>query len=219
VHVGGSTVEDAVELAQHAKELGADGTSSVVPENCPNDLGAAFEYFSAIGAVGLPFYCYWRQATAAQCTAEQYLETMSKCPNFSGIKYTAYDFYTLQTMMDLPLGKHLNCVSGPDEMNLAAKCMGVHGAIGTTYNVQCVTFVKMQEAYDKGDMKTAEVLQLKANRVIRKLLASVNIISAVKAVMRHQGLPAGHAKLATSRRLTEEESAALFTAVAELGIE
>jgi dihydrodipicolinate synthase/N-acetylneuraminate lyase len=65
VHVGACPVEEAVELAQHAKAAGAQGVSSVVPLDKPKDLAAAAEYFTAVGAASdLPFYVYWVAANA-----------------------------------------------------------------------------------------------------------------------------------------------------------
>jgi dihydrodipicolinate synthase/N-acetylneuraminate lyase len=44
------------------------------------------------------------------------------------------EFNTFNNLMSRS-GYTLNVVSGPDEMMLAGKAMGAHGAIGTTYNV------------------------------------------------------------------------------------
>merc|ERR1712166_1249336 len=71
-----ATLAAACELAVHAKSAGAAGVSSVVPTDKPNDLGAAAEYFSGIGAASdLPFYVYWVAAHAdSSVDASQYLE-------------------------------------------------------------------------------------------------------------------------------------------------
>lgn len=65
VHVGACPLEDAIELAVHAASAGAAGVSSVVPVDKPNNLPAAAEFFSGIGAAtDLPFYVYWVAANA-----------------------------------------------------------------------------------------------------------------------------------------------------------
>ena len=53
------SIAEAVELAQHAKDCGADGISATVPKWNTGDLDATVELYKAIGDVGLPFYAYW----------------------------------------------------------------------------------------------------------------------------------------------------------------
>jgi len=204
VHVGACPLADAVELAKHAASVGAAGVSSVVPTDKPNDLGAAAEYFTGIGAASdLPFYVYWVAAHAdSSVDAAQYLEAMKSVPNFQGIKFTDTNFFVFQQLAYLApsvLGHPLNAVTGPDEMALAGLAMGSDGAIGSTYNVQPKLNCQMHAAFKSGDMATAMQLQEKLNCVIAKLIVScdcksrgLNIIAGLKAIYRSRGLDVGH---------------------------
>jgi len=204
VHVGACPLADACELAVHAKSAGAAGVSSVVPTDKPNDLGAAAEYFSGIGAASdLPFYVYWVAAHAdSSVDASQYLEAMKAVPNFKGIKFTDTNFFVFQQLAYLApsvLGHRLNAVTGPDEMALAGLAMGSDGAIGSTYNVQPVLNCQMHAAFKAGDVATAMKLQEKLNCVIAKLITvcdcksrGLNIIAGLKAMYRANGLDVGY---------------------------
>ena len=67
VMVGNCPVQDAIELAKHAAEHGADAVSTTVPRDKPGDLDAAVEFFTAVGgASSLPLYIYWIASTAAE---------------------------------------------------------------------------------------------------------------------------------------------------------
>jgi len=216
VHVGACPVEDAVELAKHAKDAGAAGVSSVVPLDKPNNLAAAAEYFTAVGAASdLPFYVYWVAANADQSvTAEQYLQAMKSVPNFAGYKFTDTNFFQFQQLHYLAptvLGHPINAVTGPDEMALAGLVMGSDGAIGSTYNVQPKLNCAMHEAFKSGDIKTAMELQEKMNVVIAKLIAvgknvtgQCPIIASLRAVYRARGFDVGPSRPAASTALTPE---------------
>lgn len=196
LQVGGCPTEDAVELAQHAAHVqGIDAVSSVAPIDKPNDLAAAVEHYSAVGAASeLPFYVYWlaREADTSS-TADRYLEAMSSVPNFAGLKFTDHNLYLFGQLVDRG-GDDLNAISGPDEMCLPAMVMGADAAIGTTYNIMPKIFIEMRRAFDAGDLDTARRCQVHANRVIRILL-EVGALAAVKVMLGWRGTPVGPPRL------------------------
>lgn len=222
VHVGACPVDEAIELAKHAKQAGADGVSSVVPVDKPNNLAAAAEYFTAVGAASdLPFYVYWVGANAdTSVDAQEYLEAMKGVPNFKGIKFTDKDFFTFQQLQYLApsiLGHRLNALTGPDEMAVAGLAMGSDGAIGSTYNVQPVLNCQMHTAFKAGDIARATKLQEQLNCVIAKLITAcnckargTNIIAGLKALYRHRGFDVGPARDAAATALTPEAEVELI---------
>lgn len=190
-HVGGTTTEDAVELARIARSSGADAVASIAPIDQSNDLAAAVQHYTAIGgASDLPFYVYWLANDADRSvTPGQFLEAMAGVPNFTGVKFTDPNFYQFQQLIDLSHGR-LNAITGPDEMCIAGMAMGSDGAIGTTYNIMPRLFVDMYEAFHNGKVSEAMDMQVKANRVIA-LLISVGVLGGVKAMLGWRGLPVG----------------------------
>eukprot|EP01052_Picozoa_sp_SAG31_P042700 SAG31_NODE_6863_length_1867_cov_1.623869_2_plen_80_part_00 len=56
-----------------------------------------------------------------------------------GFKFTDYSFYLYSLLVSRSEHK-LNTVTGPDEMNVAGKAMGSHGAIGATFDFHSLLF-------------------------------------------------------------------------------
>ncbi len=191
LQVGATSLENAVELAKHGAEIGADAVASVAPIDTPNDLPAAIEHYSAIGAAtDLPFYVYWLARTAdSSVTVPQFLEAMNSVPNFTGIKFTDNDLYLFQQLVDLSEGR-INAISGPDQMCLAAMVMGSDGAIGSTYNIMPRLFVQMHKSFEAGDIRQAMLAQTKANRVIAPIFEA-GAMAAIKAMLGWRGTPVG----------------------------
>lgn len=181
------------------------------------------EHFKAVGAAcDLPFYVYWVQSNAAPVTPEEFLAGMSEVPNFAGFKFTDTNFYVFQRLVHLGEGK-LNCITGPDEMNLAGKVMGSDGAIGSTYNVQPKLYLRMHAAFLAGDIAEAMKLQDHVNVVIALLIdrcncreKGLNIVAGCKAIMRARGLPAGYPRPETCATMSATAEAELVAALEAL---
>ena len=196
LQAGGTSTDNAVELARHAARLkGVDAVASVAPVDAPNDLGAAVSHYAAVGAAtDLPFYVYWLKHEAdTRATADNFLEAMQEVPNFAGVKFTDHNLYLFGQLIDRS-GGGINAVSGPDEMALPAMVMGADAAIGTTYNVMPEIFLQMRRAFDSGDLAAARCCQVQANRVIR-LLLEVGALPGVKQMLADRGTPVGPTRI------------------------
>lgn len=191
LQVGATSTENAVNLARHAAQIGVDAVASVAPIDHPNNLEAAVQHYTAIGAAtDLPFYVYWLANTAdKRVNANQYLEAMQHVPNFYGVKFTDTNLYLFQQLIDLG-GPDLNAISGPDEMCLAAMVMGSDAAIGTTYNIMPKIYLQMRQAFEQSDLTTAMLAQQRANQVICRLIEA-GVLGAVKAILGWRGLAVG----------------------------
>ena len=218
VQVGGTTTDEAVELARRAAQVtGIDGVASVAPVDAPNDLRAAVEHYAAIGGCSdLPFFVYWLASEAdADATADRFLEAMRAVPNFTGVKFTDNDLYKFGQLVDRS-GGEINAISGPDQMALPAMVMGADAAIGSTYNVMPKLFLEMRRAFEDGDLATARDCQVKANRVIR-VLAEVGVLPGTKQMLADRGTPVGPTRVAPP--LDEAGIAALHAGLGELDFE
>ncbi|EGD72533.1 hypothetical protein PTSG_00556 [Salpingoeca rosetta] len=222
VMVGAADVADAIVLAKHAQDVGADAVSSVVPVDKPNDLGAAVEYWTQIGqATSLPLYVYWIAKTADRtATAASFLKAMAAVPNFAGIKFTDTNFFMFEQLVTKSQG-NLNAVTGPDEMMGAGLFMGSDGAIGSTYNIHPKLAVRLYTAFRQGNLQEAMEMQREMNKTIAVLLEhcrcsekGTNIIAGIKCIYRRKyGLHVGTAKPTSALLLSEEQELALMQAL------
>jgi len=216
--VGGTSTENAVELARYAAAAGADAVASVAPIDQPNDLQAAVEHYAAIGAASdKPFYVYWIAQTAdSNITAEQYLAAMEKVPNFSGLKFTDSNFYLFQRLVALG-GAHTNMISGPDEICLGGMVAGADAAIGSTYNVMPNIFLGIRRHFDASEIQPAMELQSRANCVI-SIFIRYGVIASIKALLARRGLDVGIPR-APHSALDQEARGTLFQELDALGFE
>jgi len=207
VHVGATATADALLLAAHAEQVGADGVAAIPPFYYHVGFEAIREHYQLIaGASSLPLYLYYiPSATGVTLNAEQMWE-LCQIPNVRGFKYSAFDMYLLEQILSLG-GGTLNVFSGPDQLFAPMLTVGVDGAIGTTYNLLPAHFVQLYEAFRAGDLARARALQSQANRVI-DAFTRYGGLPAVKEMMRMLGFDCGYCRR-PFRRLSGEEVAAL----------
>jgi len=191
VHVGSLTTRAACSLAAHAAEIGADATSSIPPFYYNVGPEGVKQYYTTVAAAsGLPFYIYNIPGTTGVNVAVDVVrDLIATVPNLNGMKYTAYDMYSLRKMIELDEGR-FNVLSGADEVMLAAQAMGADGAIGTTQNLLPRVFVDAYNAFRSGDVRGAEALQAKINWTVSAFL-SFPSLGAVKEIMRLLGFEVG----------------------------
>jgi N-acetylneuraminate lyase len=215
VHVGATATADAVTLARHAAQAGADGVAAVPPFYYKVGFRAIKEHYTLIsGASSLPLYLYYIPgATGVTLSAAQMWE-LCQLPNAAGFKYTSFDMYLLEQILALAQGA-LNVFSGPDQLFAPMLAVGVDGAIGTTYNVLPRHFARIYQAFQRGDVPEARRLQSQGNRVIDTFIRYGGL-PAVKEMMRMLGFDCGTCRRPLGR-LTEDEVKALREDLDEVG--
>jgi N-acetylneuraminate lyase len=207
VHVGATATADALELAAHAEQIGADGVAAIPPFYYQVGFEGIREHYQLIAnASSLPLYLYYiPSATGVTLDAEQMWE-LCQIANVRGFKYSAFDMYLLEQILSLS-GGTLNVFSGPDQLFAPMLTVGVDGAIGTTYNLLPAHFVQLYQAFRAGDIARARALQSQANRVIDTFIRHGGL-PAVKEMMRMLGFDCGYCRR-PFRHLTSQEIAAL----------
>ena len=164
--VGSLDLNEAVELAKYATELGYDSLSAVTPFYYPLSFNEIKHYYKTI----------------IDATDNSMI---------IGVKYTAADFYQLERFRRRFPNKLI--WSGFDEMLVQAAISGVDGAIGSTYNVNGKTSKKIFELAKEGKVEEAYELQHKANDVIEKVL-ELGLYQTLKEILKVKGIDAGYCK-------------------------
>lgn len=214
VHVGCVATDDAVTLAKHAADRGADWVSSVGPVYFGQSFEAAFRHYERIAsATDLPFMIYSIGTELAPERDRRFFDIR----NVKGMKYTGADYYNAQRLKRL-IPRETVFFAGRDEQLVAALAMGdvFSGGIGTTYNIIPRHFSEICRLAELGDFAAAAKLQAEANRVVELMIASENW-STRKAFMRYIGLDCGACRFPYAP-LREEEYAAFAERIADLGI-
>lgn len=194
VHAGHNCIEDAKTLAAHAAQIGADAISIMAPcyfKPATVDDLVAFCAPVAATAPALPFYFYDIPAlTGVQLPMVNLLEKGAcSIPNLAGLKFTSTNLMSLQECLKAGDGR-FNILFGCDEMLLAALALGVHGAVGSTYNYAAPLYQEILKAYAARDLETARALQMKSVKLV-EVLCEYGVLAAGKAIMGMLGAECG----------------------------
>lgn len=198
VHVGHSSVRDAQSLAAHAAEIGADAASAVAAFYFkPGSVESLVDSMAAIasGAPSLPFYYYHIPAlTSVALDVVRILElAANRIPNLAGVKYTAPTLWEYQACLGACDGR-FDILYGTDEMLLPALSVGAKAAIGSTYNFAAPLYLQVVEAFERGDLATAQARMGRLVEMVRVLLRFPPI-PAQKAMMARRGHDLGACRL------------------------
>ncbi len=191
-HVGSNVMEEILELADYAAELGYDAISAVTPFYYKFSAEEIKGYYRMIASQSpLPLVAYYIPAlTGVQLSLEDITEILN-IPNVIGIKFTSNDFFTLERLRSALPDKLF--FSGYDEMLLSAAVLGVDGAIGSTYNIIGHWAKQVMEAVGKNDLEIARTMQHHMNVVIHAMIKA-GIYPTLKALARLYGAAVGDCK-------------------------
>lgn len=190
--VGSLDLNEAVELAKYATELGYDSLSAVTPFYYPLSFKEIKDYYETIiNATDNSMILYYIPfLTGVKISLDQFAELLEN-EKVIGVKYTAADFYQLERFRRRFPDKLI--WFGFDEMLVQAAISGVDGAIGSTYNVNGKTSKKIFELAKEGKVAEAYELQHKANDVIEKVL-ELGLYQTLKEILKVKGIDAGYCK-------------------------
>lgn len=201
-HIGHIDTATAIDLAQHAKEHGADAMSSVSPFYYNFNFGEIKNYyFDIANAVDLPMIIYNIPAFAKVSLTAENISEFFDDPRFVALKNTSNDFFLLERLT----AKYPNKIyfNGYDEMFLSGLAMGAHGAIGSTFNFMAEKFIKIQKLFKENKMQEALEEQHRANNIISALI-KVGVMAGEKAMLCEMGIDFGIAR-SPFRPMTDDE--------------
>ena len=190
-HIGSIVVSDAVELAEHAQEVGAAGISSVIPPMF-QDGESLYTYFARVGA-GAPDLPLLTYIFGGPMDAVALMRRLMEIPTVAGTKYTGPNMYEFREIVELR-GDNWSVFSGMDEQCIYAAMQGACGNIGSTLNYMPGIYREVHNSYKKGDIAQGQELQVRANQVTR-VLFSFGFFGALKEVMRMLGFDCGKPRL------------------------
>lgn len=196
IQVGSMTTADTVELAQHAKAIGADGIGVVTPAFFGLNADELVEHFTTVAkSVGgdFPVYLYGiPQCASNDLTAAVVCRIHEACPNVLGIKYSYNDPNRISEF--LRIGNYdFSVLVGLEKHFLGYLALGCDGVVSGCSNAFPELFLALYDAWEKKDMEEA----LRLQRVEEKLSNLIDLgqgNARVKAAQRFRGLEGGHMK-------------------------
>ncbi len=192
--VGGTSYVECAESAIHAQEQGVDGIALVAPYYFkPAGAKQLAEFVSKVAekVPELPVYFYHIPVLSG-CNVSMLDFLKEAAPyisNLAGVKYTHEDFMDFLSCIHFMEGKY-EMMWGRDENMLSALILGSRSAVGSTFNYAAPIYLRLIEAYDKGDFVSARKFQQQSIDMIM-LLGKYGGIATGKAYMRYIGFECG----------------------------
>lgn len=187
VHVGHTCLEDSKTMAAHAQAAGAVAVGMMAP--CffrPATVDDLVDCCAEVAAAApdLPFYYYHIPSRTGVTfpVVDLFEAAKDRIPNLAGAKYTFEDLADLGRCVDLDGGR-FNLLFGRDESLIGGLAVGVKGAVGTTYNHAAPLYCRLIEAFQAGDIATAQAMQARSREFIAILLGHGGL-PAFKATMK-----------------------------------
>lgn len=191
---GSNATSEAIELAAHAKAVGADAVLVVAPYyNRPSQEGLYLHYKAINDAVQIPVITYNVPGRTVVDISNETLERLSKLPNIVGIKDATGDM-TRATLQRQMCGPEWVLLSGDDPTALGYVAHGGVGAISVTSNVAPEAMASFFNAALARDWDTALYWQDRLVR-LRKALFMDASPPPTKFAMAHLGLCSDEVRL------------------------
>jgi 4-hydroxy-tetrahydrodipicolinate synthase len=148
---GSNNTAEAIELARHAEQTGADAVLVVTPYyNKPTQEGL-YQHFRAVNdAIGIPIIIYNIPPRSVVDMSVDTMKRLSELPNIVGVKDATGDVGRVSRQRHA-IGPSFIQLSGEDMTALAAMAAGGHGCISVTANVAPHLCVELMEAVFKDD--------------------------------------------------------------------
>jgi N-acetylneuraminate lyase len=219
-HVGGNSLPQSMELAAFAERQGAYAIASFAPSFFkPGTAGELVSFLAPIAAAApdTPFYFYhFPSLTGVNIPVISFLEEADGIiPTLAGVKYTHFDLYDMQQCMAYKDGKY-EILHGYDEVLLGGLALGVRSAVGSTYNYMAPLYLRLWEAFNRGDLESARKHQQVSVQVVRQLNKYGGGVRAGKEIMKLTGIDCGPCRLPI-RPFSPEESDSLRVDLETIG--
>lgn len=156
---GSNSTAEAIDLAKHAKKVGADAILVVTPYyNKPTQEGLYLHFTAIADAVDIPLFIYNIPSRSVIDMTPETMARLARHKNIIGVKdATANLTRPLHTRR--ACGPDFIQLSGEDHTAIAFNAAGGHGCISVTANVAPRLCAEMQKAWRSGRVQEAMAIQ------------------------------------------------------------
>lgn len=213
---GSNDTSYAIELSEHAKEVGADALLLVTPYYNKTSQKGLVKSFEAIAdAVDIPNIVYnVPSRTGINISINAYKE-LAKHPNIVATKEASADIGFICELLDA-CGDDLTVYSGNDDHVIPMMSVGAMGVISVLANAMPYEMAQMTDLYLQGKVKESGQLQLKLFKIMKAMFMSVNPIP-VKTAMAKMGFCEPEMRLPLYE-MDEAENLALYSVMRSYGL-
>jgi 4-hydroxy-tetrahydrodipicolinate synthase len=223
VGVGAAGTREAIELARHAGEVGADGVLCVSPYYWKVGEEALYRHFAAVAeASPVPVIVYnFPMLTGLDLPPALVARIARECPNAVGLKDTVTEpMNTVRIMREVEQEGRPDfaVLAGFEDGILPTLLAGGDGAISGLANVAPELFVGLVRSAKNSDLATAAELHRRALALMPLYALSDPGIGAIKLAMHRLGVPINPAVRGPALPAPPESSDAIDAALVDAGL-
>lgn len=198
VHVGSNCAADAVALARHAGQCGADAIGAMAPYFFkPQTAAELVAWFTPIAnSCPLPFYYYnMPSMSGVSVPVAEFLSLGGKAmPTLAGVKFTHNNLMEMSQCLMLEGGRY-EVLHGYDEILLCGLSLGATAAVGSTYNYAARVYNRLIEEFRAGNIAEAARLQQYSVKIVEVIIRHGGGVRGGKAIMKLLGVDCGPCRL------------------------
>jgi len=189
---GANATSEAIELHQHAKDVGADACLSVNPYyNKPSQEGLYRHFMTLSDKVDLPIVLYNIPGRTGITMSAQTVARLHKAGNFPAIKEATGSLDLASEIMSLC---DITVVSGDDSLTLPLMSIGGTGVISVISNLLPDKVTEMVSKFAKGDTLGAAQIHHDMFPLVKSLFLDGNPVG-IKHAMAVAGMDTGELRL------------------------
>lgn len=215
MHVGASTTERAVKLAENAAKVGVEAICCVPPFFYGQSDEAIVEHYKAVGAAAnLPLFVYnLPQSTGVEITPTLMQKIQDGVPQLKGLKHSAVTFANVRDFNKMGL----DCLIGSSFLMLPALTIGASGCVDGPPNFAPELWVEIWNAWQAQDMDRAMAAQDKASDAT-KLVLEFGLHPTAKFILSERlGIDCGDPRL-PGLPLTSDQKETILKRMEEMGL-
>lgn len=179
---GSNSTREAIEMTEHAKQLGADGCLLVTPYyNKPTQEGLYLHYKAVAEAVAIPQILYNVPGRTGVNLLPETVARLSVIKNIVAIKEATGSLQQASEILVL-CGDQIDVLSGDDFITFPMMACGAKGVISVLANIMPKAVGDLTDAYFAGDLATARKLHLDTLKISNAMFIESNPVPVKTAL-------------------------------------
>ena len=171
---GSNSTQEAIEISEHARKVGADGLLLVTPYyNKPTQEGLYLHYKAVAEAVPLPQVLYNVPGRTSVNMLPATVARLAEISNIVAIKEATGSLQQASEILAL-CGDKIDVLSGDDFITFPMMACGGKGVISVTANIMPKEIAAMVDAFNAGNMDEARRLHLKLLKINNAMFIETN---------------------------------------------
>jgi len=192
---GSNATSEALELTEHARQVGADASLQVNPYyNKPTQEGLYRHFMTIADEVDLPLVLYNIPGRTGVTMSPPTVARLAKHPNIVAVKEATGSLDIASETASLCDPKTFAIISGDDSLTLPLMSIGGTGVISVLTNIIPGRVKAMVDAAARGDYAKARKLHVELFPLFKGMFIETNPIP-IKAAMARCGMDSGELRL------------------------